>query len=463
MVQKQYRITGATASTIAANIENAVISGQLLPGDRLPPVRQLALECGVSPATAAAAFRRLRERGLVHSDGRRGTRIVPPTGAGQAGLAAPVRSEAKLATHLSRVRPESSHRDGLRDLANGNPDPSLLPELSGALERLAGPPVLYGAEKEVGELVALAREDFARDGVDASSMTIVSGALDGVERLLTSELRAGDAVAMEDPGYSAAIDLVTSLRLVPVPCGLDREGMRPEALQEALRRGARAVLITPRAQNPTGAALTPARASELADVLGRHPSTLVVEDDHAGPISGAAVNLCGPDQPRWAVVRSVSKWLGPDLRLAVVAGERALVARVERRQELGQGWVSSLLQRAAAALWQQASSGHPSLLDRATETYRSRRRALLEALADNGVVATGHSGLNVWIPVREEVPVCEQIAAAGWAIRAGEGYRLRSSPAVRVTVSTLDKTEAPELAGAIAGAMRSSRRSRRPA
>jgi DNA-binding transcriptional MocR family regulator len=339
----------------------------------------------------------------------------------------------------------------------------LLPDLAGALGRLAGPPILYGADKEVDELVIMARDDFAGDGVDAAAMTIVSGALDGVERLLTSELRPGDTVAMEDPGYSAAIDLVTALRLVPAPCALDNDGMRPEALEDALRRGARAVLLTPRAQNPTGAATTPARAAELARVLDSHPSALVIEDDHAGPIAGAAVHLCGPGHPRWAVVRSVSKWLGPDLRLAVVAGDPAIVARVERRQELGQGWVSSLLQKTVAALWEHAASERPSLLERATETYRRRRAALLAALGEYGVEATGRSGLNVWIPVREEVPVCEQLAAMGWSVRAGEGYRLRSGPAVRVTVATLEENEAPSLADAIAGAMRSGRRSRRPA
>lgn len=444
-----------------------MISGKLLPGDRLPPVRALAIECGVSPATAAAAFRRLRERGLVHSDGRRGTRVLPqpvPASPHSTPMAA-ARSAgpAKVASHGTHVRSKTWHASPPRDLANGNPDPAFLPDLRHVAARLGGPPVLYGADKELDELVVRARAEFSRDGIDATSMTIVSGALDAVERLLTAELRPGDAVAMEDPGYSAAIDLVTALRLVPVPCALDEEGMRPDELEQALRRGARAVLITPRAQNPTGAATTAARARELAAVLDRHPSALVIEDDHAGAIAGAPLNLCGTGQPSWAVVRSVSKWLGPDLRLAVVAGEPALVDRVERRQELGQGWVSSLLQKAAAALWEQAAKGRLSLLDMATRTYRRRREALLGSLADLGVAATGASGLNVWIPVREEVPVCEQLAAAGWSVRAGERYRLRSAPAVRATISTLEEAEAPALAAAIAEAMRAGRRVRRPA
>src|SRR5579872_7005052 len=97
MVQSPYKISGSTASQIASSVEIAVISGKVRPGDRLPPVRTLAIECGVSPATAAAAFRRLRERGLVHSDGRRGTRVLPQPGT--AASARTIPRATKVASH----------------------------------------------------------------------------------------------------------------------------------------------------------------------------------------------------------------------------------------------------------------------------------------------------------------------------------------------------------------------------
>src|SRR5207247_2282200 len=121
----------------------------------------------------------------------------------------------------------------------------------------------------------------------------------------------GDRVAVEDPGDSGVLDLLGALGLVPEPMALDDEGVRPEALAAALAGGAQAVVLTPRAQNPTGAAFTPSRARRLRVLLDEHPGLLVVEDDHAGPVAGVpALTVCHRRRERWAVVRSVSKWLG---------------------------------------------------------------------------------------------------------------------------------------------------------
>lgn len=439
-VSIQYGIAGRTASAIAASAEHAVTEGRLLPGALLPPVRSLAETLGVSAATVGAAYRTLRVRGLVAGDGRRGTRVV---------LRPPV---------LVRRPPAVATRS--RDLAEGNPDPSLLPDLGAFLRRARARSGLYGEVNPLPALRRLAERQLERDGIPAVALTIVGGAMDGVERVLQAHLRPGDRVAVEDPGYAGVLDLVGALGLVPQPVALDDYGARPDSLAAALASGARAVILTPRAQNPTGAAFDDDRARALRAVVERHREVLLVEDDHAGPVAGTpALTLVGPRLTRWAVVRSVSKSLGPDLRVAVLAGDATTVARVEGRQALGAGWVSHILQGVVAGLW--SAPGTERRLRAAAATYTRRRRALVEALGRQGLQAYGRSGLNVWLPVREEAATIAGMAAAGWAVRAGEPYRIQSPPAVRITVSTLTEEEAPGVAAALAATQ--SARGRTPA
>jgi DNA-binding transcriptional MocR family regulator len=428
-VSVQYSIGGKTASAIAASIERGAQEGRLAAGGALPTVRSLAQELSVSPATVAAAYRLLKARGLVATGGRRGTRLShrPP-----------------LATRPTP--PVPSH---LRNLAEGNPDPRLLPPLRQHLRRLEERPRLYGEATAHAALVDLAAREMESAGIPAGHLAVVGGALDGIERVLQARLHPGDRVAVEDPGYTAVFDLLSALGLVAEPVAIDDRGMLPAELARALANGAAACIVTPRAQNPTGAALDAKRVRDLRVVLQSHRETLIVEDDHAGPVAGVpALTLVHPKRPRWAVVRSVSKSLGPDLRLAILAGDALTVARVEGRRALGAGWVSFLLQGIVESLWSDPSTTRR--LAAAADAYRARREGLIEALAERGIAAQGASGLNVWIPVPEEGAMLAHLAAAGWAVRAGERYRLRTGPAIRVTVASLRPTEGERLARDVA-------------
>ena len=386
----------------------------------------------MSPATVAAAYRTLRHRGLVQANGRRGTVVTNrPT---------------------LQFRPGPSLPPDTRDLARGNPDPALLPPLEPALRRIDTHHRLYGEPAKLERLVELARADFARDGV-AGEIAIAGGALDGIERALQSRLHPGDRVVVEDPTWPRITDLVHALALEPEPVPVDGAGFDPDALEHALERGAAAVILTPRGQNPTGAALDAGRAEELRAVLLRHGDVLLIEDDYVAAVAGAPyVGLAGATE-HWTTVRSVSKVLGPDLRIAPLAGDPLTIGRIEGRQLVGAGWVSHLLQQTAAELW--AAPATKKLLARADETYTERRGALVEALAGHGIEARGGSGLGVWLPVAEEVPVVQHLLDCGWAVSAGERYRFRASPGIRITTTTLETAEADALATAIAESLQS--------
>jgi len=155
------------------------------------------------------------------------------------------------------------------------------------------------------------------------------------------------------------------------------------------------------------------------------------------------------------VIRSTSKFLGPDLRVALMAGDDLTVGRVRARQALGARWVSHILQQLTVALWSDPSSARQ--LARAGELYTQRRVAALAALREHGIEARASSGFNLWIPVRDEANVVRAAAERGWAVAAGERFRIRSEPGIRVTISTLQPADAARFAADLASALRPAR------
>jgi DNA-binding transcriptional MocR family regulator len=411
---------------IAARIEVAIADGELAPGAQLPTVRELAAALTVSPATVAAAYRTLNQRGLVSASGRRGTVVTP---------------QPPL-----RVRGARSLPAGTRDLATGNPDPALLPALGPALASVDPAHKLYGGPVNLPRLAELAEADFTADGI-TGDIAVVGGALDGIERILQTQLKPGDRVVVEDPTWPRITDLVRATGLTPAPVPIDQYGLVPGELDRALRQGARAVIVTPRGQNPTGAALDSRRAELLREVLGRHREAVVVEDDYVAAVAGAPYFSVHDASARWVVIRSLSKVLGPDLRVAPVAGDPLTISRVEGRQLLGAGWVSHLLQQTAAQLW--ASPATADLLVRVERIYAERRNALVDALAGYGLEAHGRSGLGVWVPVTEESAAVQQLLERGWAVSAGERFRFSAPPGIRITTTDLEPADAELLAAAI--------------
>ena len=426
----QYRPEGRTAKEISASVEAGVRSGQLAPGDPLPAVRELAARLGVSPTTVAAAYGDLRRRGLTAGAGRAGTRIRG---------APPISSRVYLSAPA-----------GTRDLITGGPDPDLLPLLPAWPARRAAR--MYAEAPVAPRLRRLAAGQLAADGIDTANLTVTGGALDAIERVLATWLTPADRVIVEDPGHAVTFDLVAAMGFTAVPVPVDDLGIRPDGLAAALARGAGALIVTPRAQSATGAAWDAGRAAQVAGLLRRYPATGVIEDDHAGPVAGVPAFSACSDRTRWVALRSVSKSLGPDLRVAVMAGDEATVTRVAGRQALGTGWVSYQLQEMVADLWSDAQTART--LATAARVYADRGAALRAALAAHGITASGRSGFTCWVPVADEDGVASSLAAAGWAVAPGQRFRIAAPPGVRISFARLAEADAPSFAAEFARALR---------
>ena len=181
-------------------------------------------------------------------------------------------------------------------------------------------------------------------------------------------------------------------------------------------------------------------------MLAARPEVVLIEDDHAGAVAGADYRHA--HRPH---ARDAGPWSAPSRNLSAptcaspsLASDPRTHARVEGRQTLGIRWVSHILQRLVAALWRDRTPA------RAGRVYTDRRTALLRALADRGIRAHGASGLNVWIPVSEESATVQALLQTGWAVKAGERYRIASAPAIRVTIATLEPRDAVRFADDLA-------------
>jgi DNA-binding transcriptional MocR family regulator len=397
------RLDEPTSKALASAVSRAVADGVLAPGAQLPPIRAVARELALSPTTVSAAWALLSRSGVVATDGRRGTRVLDTSVPG--------------GTRYRRALDRPSFL--AQDLSTGVPDGSLLPSLAGALADLstAGTPSSYVDPPVVPHLAELLRSDWPYPAPD---LTVLDGAMDAFDLVTRVLLRFGDRVVVEHPCFPPLLDLLEALSVEVVGVPLDDEGLAPAALADALRAPTAAVILQPRAQNPTGVTMSRRRAQQLSGLLEPH-RTLVIEDDSVHGLSPAPALSLGAWLPdRVLHIRSFSKSHGPDLRLAALSGPAELVRLLDARRHLGQGWSSRLLQRILARLLTE-----PAALAQVTaagEEYARRRAALVGALADRGVRVGGTEGMNIWVPVQDETAAVVRLASQGIGVSAGTPY-----------------------------------------
>jgi DNA-binding transcriptional MocR family regulator len=421
------RLDARTSRALAEALSGAVGEGLVSPDTLLPPIRFVATQLGVSASTVGSAWEMLSRAGVIRTDGRRGTRVV--------------RHDAPGPTRYRRALRQANQ--AVLDLSSGLPDAALLPDLSAALRHLRP----SSAQNYLDDpLVPALRDELkARWPYATDQLTMVDGAMDAIDQVMSLLVRIGDTVIVEHPTFPPFLDLLDAMGARTLAVALDDEGMRPEELRRAIDSPAKVLLCQPRSHNPTGVSTSPRRARALAGVLSSW-SGVVIEDDSAGDISRVAPLSLGRWRPDATVhIRSFSKSHGPDLRLAALSAPPDLMNRLVDRRLLGQGWTSRLLQSLLLDLLTRPAS--VAQVTRARGHYGDRRARLVAELKKLGIDVIGGDGINIWLRVMDETAAMLLLASRGIAVAAGSPFETKDDPAhhVRLTIATVS-TGASELA-----------------
>lgn len=429
------RLSEPTARGLADAVSRGVRDGALEPGATLPPIRKVAADLKLAPATVSAAWALLSRAGVIHTNGRRGTVIADREVPGPA--------RYRRALQYS-VRFEF-------DLSTGLPDPRLLPDLAPALGRLhaAVPIRTYLDAPVLPELLERLHADwpFATDAI-----TIADGVMDALDLFTATFLRFGDRVAVEHPTDPGLLDLLESLGVRIIAVDLDEQGPVPSSLAAAMDAGARTVFLQPRAQQPTGICLTPERAGELACIV-RDSDARVIEIDYFGVVATARLHSLGRTVPERTIhIRGYSASHGPELRIAALGGSSELIETLVQRRHLVQGWTSRLLQHLLLDLLTDPEANRQ--VTDARREYAKRRDVLVAELTARQVAVNGTDGRFVWMPVASEAAALVALTSQSIGVAPGTPFFVRTGiePHLCVTAGLLPTEHAPEIAQALAEA-----------
>jgi GntR family transcriptional regulator/MocR family aminotransferase len=421
-------------------LRDAILSGRLAPGTRLPASRNLAVSLKIARNTVLFAYEHLIAEGCLLAD-RQGTRVaslpvrpVVPPGSGKAPGALPQLSARAAAA----LQPEAAREAAALPFAPGTPDYGAFPFRSwrACLERAwrdAGWRQLgyaaHGGDPALREAMAGHLTTVRGLAVDAAQIVITSGtqaALDLCARLLGDH---GDTVWAENPGYLAAnvVFGLAGLRVHDVP--VDSEGLAPSD-DDWRQHPPRLIMITPSHQYPTGRVMSLPRRLALIE-RARQSGAWIIEDDYdsefrrAGPAPPALFGL-QPDVPV-VYVGTFSKTLYPGLRLGYLVLPDAIAADFARATAQATRPGQGIEQRALADFIQRGY--YTAHLRRMRARYAARqlalRAVLREAFGPSVELSGGDAGLHLvmWLPpeIRDTV-VAKRAAALGLGLRALGSY-----------------------------------------
>jgi DNA-binding transcriptional MocR family regulator len=428
---------GTVTTRLVEFFASRIEAGELEPGDQLPTTRALAEAAGVNHLTAARAYRRLAEDGLVTASVGRGTFVSAIAAAADA-------QGDDWQTYVLPEAPRSYAGEVLEDSFRMAGQPGLLSLAVGFPAAELHP---------VAELARHAADVFAQEGADAVSygptdgllalreqlaargrksgfasspdeIILTTGARQGIDVTTRALLRPGDVVAVESPTFAGMLESLqtTGARVIGIP--VDEDGLDVAELERLVaRHEVKLCALQPACQNPTGQTLSAPRRKRLVE-LARERSFFILEDAVYAPLDfeGDTQPRLRADAPSHVIyVDSLSKTIGGGMRVGWVAARGPVLSRIAALKTAGDTHSSMLDQHIAARYL--ASGHHDESITSSLPFYRERCEALMEALdrhmAGEYRAMVPRGGHHVWVTLESSVP---ERALVAEAVRHGVAF-----------------------------------------
>jgi GntR family transcriptional regulator / MocR family aminotransferase len=362
-------------------LREAIRSGRLGAGERLPSSREMARELGVSRGLVQECYAQLLAEGFLSARAGSGTRVAE--GAERRAVAAPARPDQP-------PRLEVDFRMGTPD-SNSFPRRDWMWAMRDVMRTASAEAFGYGdprGSRRLREVLAGYLRRVRRADADPELIVVCAGFAQGINLVLRVLAHSGvRTFAFENPGFSSDRANAQRWGLKPATVTVDADGVDVDELAAS---GARGVLLTPAHQAPTGVVLAPQRRQALVRWADEHDATLI-EDDYdsefrydrepVGALQGLAPH-------RVATIGTVSKSLSPALRLGWILCPPSLLEAVVAEKHRDDRGSPMLEQLALATLIE--SGRFDRHLRRMRGVYSSRRQALIDALAEHAGGVTLH-------------------------------------------------------------------------
>ena len=451
---------------LADSIVEAIESGSLVSGRRLPAMRDLARRLDCALVTVSQAYELLAARGRISARPGKGTYVAtaPDRGEPFARRWEPDVGQFARGARLEGVmeRLTLATEPGAISLASGHPATETFPlhDFARAFHRtlLDDSPDLMQYRSSTGDhdlclkLAAFLRGRGCR--AEASDVIVCSGAQQAADIVATVLLDERSVVASESPTYWGSLGVFDARGVTYVEVRGDEDGVRTDDVERVFAEyRPRLFYVNPIAQNPTGAVLPERRAKQIV-AMARRYDVVVLEDqtgwqltyDAPAPSPLAAHDTDG----RVIVMESLSKSIFPALRIGYLYAKGAIAEALEAAKVRADVFTSTLTQR---ALWRFMESPACARHFRAARTlYRRRRDAFVEALARVvgwTTVQSPGAGVNVWLALPPRISTqaaFDACAREGVLVMPAEPfYPTRAGPpALRLSFGHLSEEEARE-------------------